>query len=334
MRPLVVLPIALLAVLTALALYALGREVPFQQQIDSLPPDPVLAPPALGVGAASLVGRLLDPRGEPLEGASLSTLQRGRPLWTYTGADGVFRLDEVDEGPLEISVVARGHAAQVFRTVAGRGPVELRVAATLDPPPSLPDPPTSDLVGQIALPLAPDERADYEVVLVPDATPDTFGVGVPRRARTDGDGTFRIEDLVHGDYRVRLLPPWAAGGSWPNLLAPWQDPAPLLTHPAADGPPRLESIAGALAGVALERTRPGTDPAPVEGALVLVSPLGVGADGHPDPHPFPGEQSGPDGAWQVRHLPPGRYRVTLAAGTDRREAVVTVRAGARVDPGF
>ena len=75
------------------------------------------------------------------------------------------------------------------------------------------------------------------------------------------------------------------------------------------------------------------DGQPLAWAMVVAIPLAIDPE-VPDQRRFPAVQSDATGAFRVRHLPPGRYLVQLAAGADRREVEVLVPAQGAVDPGF
>jgi hypothetical protein len=67
-----------------------------------------------------------------------------------------------------------------------------------------------------------DSPSGAEVWLEPVDPGSALCLAVTRRTRCAQDGTFEIADLQYGSYRAHVLPGWAAGGSWPDLLDPAQ----------------------------------------------------------------------------------------------------------------
>jgi hypothetical protein len=153
------------------------------------------------------------------------------------------------------------------------------------------------------------DPAGYEVVLSPVLPPDLLQGPVERRVRTDPTGAFSIDDLALGNYRVRVLPSWARGGTWPTLAAPW---TPELAH---TGQTRLEIelAAGAVEGRLWDPSRQ-----PVEGALVLL------ADAADPRRVWPPAVTDAEGKFLVRALPPGRFTLSARAGEGVLEVQVDV----------
>ena len=219
-----------------------------------------------------------------------------------------------------------------IETLAGPTSVELNLGERLPEPPSIPVLPVLDLEGTASV-RGTEDLTGYEVALLPTAPAQRRDGGLPRRVSVDADGSFRVQNLLQAEYAVLLLPPWAQGGSWPDLLSGRDHPPLRYTHPPADpgAPTVLELVAqaGEVAGLAHDRD----DGRVLQGAMIVAIPLG--SDGEsPDQRRFPAVQSDATGAFRLRHLPPGRYLVRLAAGADRREVEVVVPAQGAVDPGF
>jgi hypothetical protein len=158
-----------------------------------------------------------------------------------------------------------------------------------------------------------------EVVLIPTAAPETLGAPVPRRAAVGADGTFALDDLILGEYRIEVRPAWARGGSWPDLLRGLDAPPGPAVDLAAGGAPsflaldlEVGDVEGRLAGLEGE---------PIEGGLVLASAAG-------DPgRVWPPETSRSDGTFAVRGLPAGPYAIAIRAGSAIVQKDVLVRSG-------
>ena len=116
------------------------------------------------------------------------------------------------------------------------------------------------------------------------------------RSVTRTDGTFAVEHLPAGPYRVQLQ-----SGAWRTERAIELEPGDRLQLD-------LEAWAGRLRGKVV--TRAGD---PVPGAYVDAAPLGD--DGRPVESPgFHAEgRSGPDGTFVLRGVPVGRYTVSVTA---------------------
>src|SRR5690606_29320708 len=172
----------------------------------------------------------------------------------------------------------------------------------LGAPPDLPPLESEPLVGEV-LPPTPDwVVTGYELVLVPEEPLQTLDAPVPRRTTVLADRSFRFEDLTLGRYRVVLLPPWARGGSWPDLATA---KGSTLVHARTGAQARL---AVTLEAGILESTVTDASGAPLAGALVLVHPVADEARLWP---PFTTESNG---RLRLRDLPPGAYAVTVTAG--------------------
>jgi len=292
------------------------------------PEEEELPRPALRVGASLLHGRLTGPDGTPIPGASLFVLRAGRPLWTHSDGDGGFRLEGLDPGPVRVAVNSPGHPATVLEATAGPGPVDLRLEEALPPIRELRSATRSDLEGTVVATRV--DLSGFEVVLLPSASADQPGSGVPRRATCDSEGRFRLEGLAEVEYEVLLLPPRSAGGSWPDLLTPLSAPPMRYAHPDEAGRAlELVLASGEIGGRVLSAEGSG----PLEGAMVVVEPLAEDDTAIPT-RPFPAARSDASGGYRIPLLPPGHYRVLLRAGREEREARVEVLPGATVDPGL
>jgi hypothetical protein len=333
------LPPAALVALGVVLVLALASESP---PAASFPEPPVLDPlprPDLGVGPAELTGVVVDGGGRPVADAGLVVLHGARIAWTWTDRDGRFRLTELPDRAVDVALVARGFEPARVAALPGPGEVRLVLARRIDPAPELPGLGALDLGGRVEFTSLETPAEGYELALLPVLGLERIDSGLPRRVRVAEDGTFIVEELLSGEYELVLLPPDARGGHWPNLLAGPDGSAPRHEHPApgggptedADDPVRIElrSRAGSLAGRLSDRRRAG-GATWLGGAVVRVEPLDDA--GRPDPVRVLWTVSDAEGGFAVRHLPAGRYRVSLAAGAERRERDVIVRERARIDP--
>jgi len=308
----------------------------------SFPDPPVRAPlprPDLGRGPLELVGVVVDGGGRPIADAGLVVLHGAQIAWTWTDRDGRFRLAELPDQAVDVALVARGFEPARVAALPGPGEVRLVLARRIDPAPELPGLAALDLGGQVEFTSLETPAEGYELALLPVLGLERIDSGMPRRTRVGADGQFVVEDLLPGEYELLLLPPDARGGQWPNLLVGPDGSAPRHEHPApgagptedAGDPVRIElrSRAGSLAGRLSDHQRAG-GATWLGGAIVRVEPLDEA--GRPDPVRVLWTVSDAEGGFAVRHLPAGRYRVSVAAGAERRERDVIVRERARIDP--
>lgn len=334
MRLLVQIPLGALALFAAGSLWVLAKDVSLGPPLPNSPEGAVLAAPNLDLGDTELVGRLVGDDGAPLAEASLSATLRGRPLWTTTDARGEFRLGGIDRGDISVSILARGYLPVTRVVRAGGTPVEIQLVERNMTLPVFEDSKGADLLGVVDSLLGRRDLSGYEVYLEPVAAPDTMGGPVPRRVTLAEDGGFTVKRLLRGEYYMRVLPPYAAGGSWPNLLRALNE-APLTHfHKGTPSGIRLTMRAGELAGTALERAAIGVEALPLSSALIHVEPSMAASGDTRDPRVFPSVSSDSKGLWRVLDLPAGRYRVFLASGSEGRDVTVTIPEGTSVDPGL
>jgi hypothetical protein len=173
------------------------------------------------------------------------------------------------------------------------------LAAAIEPLPLLAEIPRSRLSGRLAI-TAADEPCAFEVLLLPEGAANELGGALPRRGVCDASGQFSFEQLAHGRYLVKVMPAWAGGGSWPDLVAP---SARALDFQAERSDWSLELSRGEIEGEVrddLGRT--------LEGALVWAGEFGN------EGKIWPPVSSGADGRFRIGDLPPGKYRVNCRAG--------------------
>jgi len=278
--------------------------------------------PELAPGAEPLRGRVTDPQGAPVEGALVYARPRDLPTWALSDAEGRFELpwpepDATGEAQSLLAVCAWGFPP--FELTARRGPEELAIALPAREVPAAPVPHVTPapIAGSVRPGRADDAPPfSFEVAFYPAEPPETLEAPVLRRVLCDPDGRFALPDLAAGRYRLRVLPAWAAGGSWPDLLG---RPYELEHDPTAPRELELQLAEGALAGTLTDR-RGRT----VEGALLLLS------DAENPGHLWPPATSDTRGGFLIEDLPAGRYRLFVEAGDARVEGVeVEVVAGLR-----
>lgn len=270
-------------------------------------------PVTLPAGDAVLRGRVVDESGAPVGDLPVYARSDDAARWAYTERDGRFRLEGLVDEEVEVLVLALGYPSQRFRARPGAEEVEWKLSPPRESVPRLPDVVRSDLQGSLARAL---EGVDLgcEVLLEPLDPPNVFQGAVPVRAQVDAAGAFRFEGLAHGRYRVRVLPAWARGGSWPDLAAA---SASTFVHDGTRPTCVVELGDGALGGRVENQ-----DGSPLAGALVSIHVAGDEA------HPFPATVSDANGAYAVADLHAGSYAVELRAGEDvKTVAEVAVRAG-------
>jgi hypothetical protein len=277
------------------------------------PDPPTFEPVTMPAGAGILRGRIVDESGAAVADLPVYARSGDAARWSYTDVDGRFRLDGLIDDELEVLVLALGRPTQSFRARPGFDEVELKLGPPRENAPRLPDVARSDLQGSLTRALEGDD-AGCEVLLEPVDPPNVFQGAVPVRAAVDAEGAFRFEGLAHGRYRVKVLPAWARGGSWPDLAAPATN---TWIHDGTRPAGVVELGAGALAGKVENQ-----DGSPLAGALVLIHAAGDEA------HPFPASVSDATGAFRFADLPAGPFAVEIRAGEDVKSLpAIEVRAG-------
>ena len=281
-------------------------------------------------GGPSLRGRVLDPQGAAVADCLVYARPSEVPTWDVTDVEGRFELawpatpagasGGGEELEVELVLAAWGFPPATRQVSFAAEGLELRLPAREEPTPRLPEVESTALYGRIVPALArrPGEPPDFELWLEPVDPPEVLSGAVSRRVRGSSDASWRFEDLAHGRYRAHVLPGWAAGGSWPDLLAP---AVAGIEHPSGTlGELVLELADGALGGQLVDG-----EGAPLEGALALLADAG-----HPE-RLWPPRVTDAAGRFRFGDLPAGVYRVLVAAGEARHEELaVTVAAGSEV----
>ncbi len=284
------------------------------------PPGAQLGPLDAPIGEFALAGQVVDIDSNPAAGVSVFVRSNDVPLWAETDADGRFRLLGLVGGPHEIALVKWGHPPRVARVDEPREDLVLTLAPPKPPPPPLPQIATAALAGRVAHPLGGNyaDEEGYELQFEPRGDLTDFGAAVLRRVSTDARGFFALEDLAHGDYFVHVLPSWAAGGSWPDLVS-------LADAQFAHAPDGGDFAVFGLEAGALEATVVDPDGQPIDGAYAIL------ADAEDASRVWPPRVSDAFGLLRFSDLPPGRYRLSLRAGESPIEELVVEVHGSAVE---
>ncbi|HJO25728.1 MAG: hypothetical protein CMK00_07865 [Planctomycetes bacterium] len=272
-----------------------------------------------------LQGRLLTADGAPLDSALIFAEAGRRPAWCRSAANGDYRLTELLAPPWELTIIAPGHENRRLTVEDAAAGAVLHPGAPLPEPAELPAASLAPLRGRV-LPAAPGDDLDgYELALLPTAAADTFGAPFALRWPLESDGAFELPELQAGAYRILVLPPWARGGSWPDLTQPLDSAPRTIEHPhAAEEDLILPIAAGEIRGRIL-----GSEQGQLAGAMVTVrrdnpeqqtEPARVVPTRH-----WPPVATEADGSFRIRDLPAGTYRIELRAGAGSEEQVVAVR---------
>ncbi|MFT7486157.1 MAG: hypothetical protein ACI9F9_002011 [Candidatus Paceibacteria bacterium] len=264
------------------------------------PPKVDLSDLAYSSGTSHVIGQVLNEKQEAIAEALVWTEIEGELVWDYTDIQGSFELERIPPGAHSLSVVRRKFAREQFEVEAPGEGVVVTLTGAVSESPQLPEIEESDISGEVIAPIAGRALVHYEVQLVPVDPPSFLGAPIPVRAVIGPDRRFSFPALIHGAYSVRVLPPWAKGGSWPNLI---ETDSALYVHGPASKNMKLQLLAGELAGRLID-----TSGEPVRGALVRATLV-------TDPtRPWLPVSSGNAGNFLIRDLPPGKYRLEIHAG--------------------
>jgi hypothetical protein len=277
------------------------------------PPRPSLVDFAAALPTSTLAGTVVDEGGEAVAEALVLAPVNDELVWTYTDVQGHFELGRLPAGERVLEITARRFRPRTFATLAPDTALVLDIGKAIDPPPELPKITRGDLPGQLEASIDGRGWLDYEVVLLPAAPPDRFGAPVPVRAAVGADRSFHFPGLIHGEYRILVLPPWARGGSWPNLC---ESTHRGYVHGPSAGELLIPVAAGEIRGQLFD-----LEGDSLEGGLILVHP-----EAAPE-RPWIPARSDTDGGFVVRDLPPGNYQLEVQAGLALHVQRVPVRAG-------
>lgn len=313
-RPIHYLPYAGLVLLGAALLFRGLRREGLALAAFPAPAADVLPAHEVTPPSASIAGRVLDTGGSAIPEAFILTDLGGELAWSFSDAEGSFELPHLPAGATTVEVVARHFRPRKFTLDAPSSQALFVLDERLPELEPLPELGRADLRGQLTTPATRRGLRGYEVVLLPDGPLRETGRTVPVRATVTADRGFEFPALMHGAYRVLVLPPWARSGTWPNLCA---RSARAYDHGPASSELVLPLAAGELSGQVLDASGDA-----VHGAIIEVTPRDA-----PE-RPWPPTSSDAQGVFLVADLPPGVYRVLVRAGAGRWEAEAEVEAGA------
>lgn len=325
---------ALVLIATALAVWR-GRPEPLDESAfgetlalaHNLPP---LSLPGQGV---ELAGRVTTHDGRPAADAFV-VLERAKPFENgpapvraeYSDATGAFRFEALASGSYRVVLQHPSAPPRTFAlAVPSTDEILWSLAEPLPPIESMPTLVRGALAGRVTLPagLAPGmDLTGYELVLTPAAGTHALAGAAVRRTLCDGEGRFAFSDLVLADYEARVLPPWARGGSWPELARV------ACAHRAEGTELALELVVGTLAGTLLE-----PPDRPLVGAVVRITSLSA-RDVLGKPQLWPPAVSDEQGRFRSELLPVGRYLLHERAGEGAQDVEFEVRAGAELEVPF
>ncbi len=306
----------------ALALFALGLAREWAENDDEVkhfrvaPEDELHLEFDEPFGDSRFSGTLTGSKGETLEDGVIYVRGGETPFWDRTNAAGHFELKRLPPGPWRVLVMARGYQPQTFEVADDNTARTLVLLTPIEPLPKIPRVEQGDLFGQLIDPNIPDaDLSGYEISLQPEAPLEDRTTPFPRRAVTGPDGSFELLALSEGRYRIRVLPPWARGGIWPDLCA--EEERRFVFDPTRED---LELIIPVERGE-LHGRLTDSKGSFLEGALIVVE------SEEDSRRVWPTVSTSPEGSFLVTDLPPGSYRVRARAGAGETEQTVDVRAG-------
>lgn len=283
-----------------------GLDLPAFPSLPSVDlPDVVIA-----AESQSLAGTVVDEAEQPIAEALVMIDLGSEFTWAYTDEQGAYRIDRLPAGESGVIAMAREYTTRRFRVAVPSEDLVLNLGPRVPPPPTLPDLTSSALEGEVIAAIAGRGLTDYEVQLIPVDPAQTLGAPAPERCSVGANRAFHFPDLIHGEYRVAILPPWARGGSWPNLCAA---DSRLYTHSPATTKLVLPIAAGEIAGTVIDSHGDF-----VMGALIRAHPEATQG------RPWIPVQSDAEGAFLIRDLPPGTYLLQATAGEAYVEELVQV----------
>jgi hypothetical protein len=284
------------------------------------PPEAQLPGIVLPPRARELRGVVVGPDGAPVADALVSLIASDEPHWTYSNARGEFELLGLERGPWTVTVTATAHQPWSTTIDDAVGPTVLQLPDAPRAYPTFATRRLAPLAGTVGA-ARTRAKAGVEVLFTPTAPLQRLDAPYPRRVRCDEAGRFALADLEVGEYTVVVLPEWAQNGSWPDISRAEGTPPRVWTHAAGgDATLALDDVSGAVQGKVLDGEQN-----PLAGALVLVSSDARRED------VWPPVTADARGEFTVADLPPGRYAVSVRAGSGSYQSSVLVRAGETTD---
>lgn len=296
------------------AIHQFGTRVERPLEV-SPPPEMQIPPIVFPPRTHTLVGSVVAPDGTLVDDALVSLIAANEPHWTYTNARGEFRLEGLERGPWTLTVAATAHQPFTITFANESEPALVRLPDVAREMPKLEQRVNAPLTAQ----LHAGTEANFEgceVRLVPTLPLEQIDAPFPRHALCDRSGRCEIADLQLGQYTVSVLPEWAQFGTWPDLTR-GDDATPIVFDHRGDthAPLAIEIVAGAVHGLVADRAGN-----PLEGALVIVA-----SERLPE-RVWPPVRADARGSFTVPDLPPGRYVVTVSAGSGSNRTAVLVQA--------
>ncbi len=248
---------------------------------------PDTRPAHLKPGPGRIVGRVRNPDGRPLAEAVVTVRSIGKqgvaPRHVTTNRDGLFAVEGVVDGVFHVTVVIPGHGSASVRTTPGS---DLKLTVH----------PLSQLAG-IAVERGTDRPvANLLIEARPSLSPQAGRAWV---AYTDSDGHFRVELPANASYVVRYGHRMRDGETvnWIRVttaaLRAGRDDLRFEVSRGLDIAGEIRMEDGTLV------TRP-----------VPVVALAITPEGSPD-YGNRRRVDSKDGAFRIRGLAPGRYKVTI-----------------------
>lgn len=263
------------------------------------------------LGSHVLAGQVVDIDLAPTPGVTVFLRSNDAPFWVETDSEGRFQLQGLGAGPYEVALVKWGFPPRSTRVEQPAEDVLLTLAPPKPPPSPLPAISSSALSGRVAHPLGElwEDADGYELQFTPRADITELKGAVHRRVAADRRGFFALEDLAHGDYQVRVLPSWASGGSWPDLVA-------LADAQWEHRPDGSDFAVFGLEAGAIEASVVDPRGVPIDGAYAIL------ADASNVAHVWPPRLSDAFGVLRFPDLPPGRYLLAIRAGESAIEELL------------
>ncbi len=271
-----------------------------------------LEPLRIPRGELVLAGQILDVHSSPAPNALVEFIQLGEPHWAFTDASGFFELDGLFPGDLRVTLVQPNTPPTRFEVTLPTERVVWTLPAEYADTESLPESTRSALFGRVTSPLGASVD-DFQLVLQPTDRNPALSVAVLRRVRLGSGGVFAIADLAVGHYRAYVLPAWAEGGTWPQLVA--VDYEHISSAPELN----LELESGELEGTLLLAN----DETPLTSAQLLIWDA---EDADRLWEPVLTDESG---YFRISDLPSGQYIIELRAGGTRQKELVSIAAKTR-----
>lgn len=249
-----------------------------------------------------------DEAGRPVPSAVVSVLVGDEVRGELSDEAGRVAMRGLPRGTRQVRVVAMGR--DPLQVELPDEQAEARLAlGPVAPAPTFAGAQRGRCLVTVAAPATLELRG-MELWLEPVAPAHRVDAPLPARATLGGDGAMRFERLWPGEYELRLLPEWAAGGDWPVLST-----ARRVQVANAE-----VEVACEVAAARAEVTVLDQGGRPVAGALVVLRTTGEA------PRPAPAFATGADGKGRSEWLPRGKWSVAAQAGAAKGSAEVELGA--------